>query len=177
MQKKSKVTNVQSNGTWEGSYGTMYKFEVSFENGDTGEYSSKSKDQNKFVIGHETEYEFTDGKYPKVKPVYNPPSGGSFNKFNNDPNRQKMIVKQSSLKVASDLCIANKKTDLDSVFNVAEQIVAWVMDDKPIQDVKLRTGIETKSVTRTQAKKDIANEMENFAEQSGQTMHPEDLPF
>ena len=116
-------------------------------------------------------------KYPKVKPVYNPPSGGSFNKFNNDPNRQKMIVKQSSLKVASDLCIANKKTDLDSVFNVAEQIVAWVMDDKPIQDVKLRTGIETKSVTRTQAKKDIANEMENFAEQSGQTMHPEDLPF
>ena len=130
MQKKSKVISVQSNGTWEGSYGTMYKFEVSFENGDTGEYSSKSKDQNKFVIGHETEYEFTDGKYPKVKPVYNPPSGGSFNKFNNDPNRQKMIVKQSSLKVASDLCIANNKTDLNSVFKMADQIVAWVMDDK-----------------------------------------------
>lgn len=137
MQKKSKVISVQSNGTWEGSYGTMYKFEVSFENGDTGEYSSKSKDQNKFVIGHETEYEFTDGKYPKVKPVYNPPSGGSFNKFNNDPNRQKMIVKQSSLKVASDLCIANNKTDLNSVFKMADQIVAWVMDDKagePIED-------------------------------------------
>ena len=130
MQKKSKVISVQSNGTWEGSYGTMYKFEVLFENGDTGEYSSKSKDQNKFVIGHETEYEFTDGKYPKVKPVYNPPSGGSFNKFNNDPNRQKMIVKQSSLKVASDLCIANNKTDLNSVFKMADQIVAWVMDDK-----------------------------------------------
>ena len=130
MQKKSKVISVQSNGTWEGSYGTMYKFEVSFDNGDTGEYSSKSKDQNKFVIGHETEYEFTDGKYPKVKPVYNPPSGGSFNKFNNDPNRQKMIVKQSSLKVASDLCIANNKTDLNSVFKMADQIVAWVMDDK-----------------------------------------------
>jgi len=135
MQKKSKVTNVQSNGTWEGSYGTMYKFEVSFENGDTGEYSSKSKDQNKFVIGHQTEYEFTDGKYPKVKPVYNPPSGGSFNKFNNDPNRQKMIVKQSSLKVASDLCIANNKTDLNSVFKMADQIVAWVMDDKAGQPV------------------------------------------
>ena len=34
MQKKSKVTNVQSNGTWEGSYGTMYKFEVTFDDGD-----------------------------------------------------------------------------------------------------------------------------------------------
>ena len=130
MQKKSKVISVQSNGTWEGSYGTMYKFEVSFENGDTGEYSSKSKDQNKFVIGHETEYEFTDGKYPKVKPVYNPASGGSYNKFNNDANRQKMIVKQSSLKCAVDLCIADNKTDLHSVFKVANNIVRWVMEEE-----------------------------------------------
>lgn len=169
MQKKSKVTSVQSNGTWEGSYGTMYKFEVSFENGDTGEYSSKSKDQNKFVIGHETEYEFTDGKYPKVKPVYNPPTGGSFNKFNNDPNRQKMIVKQSSLKVASDLCIANKKTDLDSVFNVAEQIVAWVMDVK-----------ETSSAfgeTNNEVRKQMIKEMDKFASASGQSVNNEDLPF
>lgn len=168
MQKKSKVTNVQSNGTWEGSYGTMYKFEVSFENGDTGEYSSKSKDQNKFVIGHETEYEFTDGKYPKVKPVYNPPSGGSFNKFNNDPNRQKMIVKQSSLKVASDLCIANNKTDLNSVFKMADQIVAWVMDDKAGEPVNQEY---------TSVRKEVIKEMDNFAEKSGQSMNAEDLPF
>lgn len=130
MQKKSKVTYVQANGTWEGNYGVMYKFEVTFENGDIGEYSSKAKDQNKFVTGQEVEYTLTGGQFPKVKPVYNPQGGGSFNKYNNDPNRQKMIVKQSSLKVASDLCIANKKTDLNSVFQIADQIVAWVMDDK-----------------------------------------------
>jgi hypothetical protein len=168
MQKKSKVTNVQSNGTWEGSYGTMYKFEVSFENGDTGEYSSKSKDQNKFVIGHETEYEFTDGKYPKVKPVYNPPSGGSFNKFNNDPNRQKMIVKQSSLKVASDLCIANNKTDLNSVFKMADQIVSWVMDDKAGEPVNQEY---------TSVRKEVIKEMDKFASASGQSVNNEDLPF
>ena len=40
-QKKSTVTNVQSNGTWDGQYGLMHKFEVSFENGDVGEYLSK----------------------------------------------------------------------------------------------------------------------------------------
>lgn len=168
MQKKSKVTNVQSNGTWEGSYGTMYKFEVSFENGDTGEYSSKSKDQNKFVIGHETEYEFTDGKYPKVKPVYNPPSGGSFNKFNNDPNRQKMIVKQSSLKVASDLCIANNKTDLNSVFKMADQIVSWVMDDKAGEPVNQEY---------TSVRKEVIKEMDKFASASGQSLNNNDLPF
>ena len=45
--KNSKVTSVQSNGTWEGKYGMMYKFEIGFENGDVGEYSSKNQEQNK----------------------------------------------------------------------------------------------------------------------------------
>ena len=53
MNKKSKVTEVQSNGTWEGNYGTMYKYEIVFDNGDCGEYSSKSEDQTKFVIGQD----------------------------------------------------------------------------------------------------------------------------
>ena len=67
--KKSKVISVQANGTWEGKYGIMYKYEVSFENGDSGEYSSKSENQTKFIEGQETEYEFIDGKFPKIKPV------------------------------------------------------------------------------------------------------------
>jgi len=83
MIKTSKVKSVQANGTWEGKFGLMYKFEVSFENGDTGEYSSKSQDQTKFVEGQEAEYEYTDGKFPKVKPFYaQPSSNGSFG-FNN----------------------------------------------------------------------------------------------
>ena len=54
MNKKSKVVSVQANGTWEGKYGVMYKYEVAFENGDAGEYSSKSAEQNKFVEGQLT---------------------------------------------------------------------------------------------------------------------------
>ena len=71
MTKKSKVLRVAGNGTWEGKYGLMYKFEVEMENGDIGEYSSKSKDQTKFIEGQETEYEFLDGQFPKIKPVNN----------------------------------------------------------------------------------------------------------
>ena len=37
--KKSTVTRVAGNGTWEGKYGLMYKFEVEMENGDIGENS------------------------------------------------------------------------------------------------------------------------------------------
>ena len=50
---KGKVVNVQSNGTWEGQYGTMFKFEVEMENGNIGEYSSKSEHQTKFIINQE----------------------------------------------------------------------------------------------------------------------------
>jgi hypothetical protein len=133
MQKKGIVKNVQSTGTWDGKFGTMYKFEVTIGD-DTGEYSSKSKDQTKFVIGQEAEYTFTDGNYPKIKPVFTQSFGGGFNKSEN-PERQKMIVKQSSLKVAVDLCIANKKTDLNSVFELADKVVSWVMDDNAGQPV------------------------------------------
>ena len=71
MIKKGIVKNVQANGTWQLKDGskTFYKHEVSFDNGDTGEYSSIMQDQTKFVVGQETEYEFIDGKFPKIKPV------------------------------------------------------------------------------------------------------------
>ena len=63
MEKKSKVNGVSANGTWDSKYGTMYKFEVSFENGDVGEYNSKTQDQTKFVIGQEAEYSITSREY------------------------------------------------------------------------------------------------------------------
>jgi|TARA_R110000751_G_scaffold78796_1_gene159011 hypothetical protein len=129
MNKKSKVTSVQANGTWDGKFGTMYKHEITFENGDCGEYSSKAKDQQKFIIGQEAEYTYTDGQYPKVKPIFVQSGGGNW-KPNDNPERQLMIVKQSSLKVASDLCISEGKTDLKIVFAKAKMIVDWVMNEE-----------------------------------------------
>ena len=35
-------------------------YTILFDNGDQGEYSSKSDDQNKFVVGEEVEYERID---------------------------------------------------------------------------------------------------------------------
>ena len=132
MIKKSKVTNVQNNGTWEGKFGLMYKFEVEFSNNDWGEYSSKSKDQNKFVIGEEVEYEFIGGKFPKVKPVYQKPdfaSNGFSGGYKKDDNVQKMIVKQSSLKAAVDYCSGGNCSTSD-VLKVAQEFVDWVMENK-----------------------------------------------
>tara|TARA_R100000329_G_scaffold64887_1_gene57545 strand:+ start:239 stop:697 length:459 start_codon:yes stop_codon:yes gene_type:complete len=142
--KKSIVENVQGNGTWEGKYGLMYKYEVAFENGDTGEYSSKSADQNKFVIGKETEYEWHDGQWPKVKPITNfDLNKRSFTNNKVDPERQVMIVKQSSLARAMEFHL--KKHETGSILNEneileqAQRFTDWVMgSDKqePIKETK-----------------------------------------
>jgi hypothetical protein len=132
MIKTSTVKNVQANGTWEGKFGMMYKFEVEFENEDAGEYSSKTQDQTKFVEGQEMEYEFIDGNFPKVKPVYQKPdfaSNGFSGGYKKDDKVQKMIVKQSSLKSAVDYCSKGNCSPSD-VIKVAQEFVDWVMEDK-----------------------------------------------
>ena len=68
MQKNSTVTRVTGNGTWEGKFGLMYKFEIEMENGDIGENLSKTP-ECRFKEGQQTDYEFIDGEWPKIKPV------------------------------------------------------------------------------------------------------------
>ena len=125
--KKSKVKQVQPNGTWEGNYGMMYKFEITFENGDAGEYSSKSEQQTKFIEGQESEYEFTGGKFPKVKPYYAPPSGGQ-SYYKKDDSVEDLIVRQSSLKAAVDYCKGNNCSP-EEVCETADIFVNWVKED------------------------------------------------
>jgi len=133
--KNSKVLSNQANGSLDLQHGTFFKFEISFEDGTVGEYLSKSQDggNKNFPIGQEKEFEVTENKFgKKIKPHFaqksftpQQASGTSTN-----PDIQRMIVKQSSLKVASDICIANKKTDLNTIFKTANTIFEWVMEDK-----------------------------------------------
>tara|TARA_R100000808_G_scaffold20598_1_gene44515 strand:+ start:53 stop:580 length:528 start_codon:yes stop_codon:yes gene_type:complete len=104
MIKKSKVTNVQGGGTWSPNNNPdkiFYGFEVEMENGDIGQYSSIKKEQDKFIVGQEVEYEFIDGRFPKVKPVYQKPgfSGGSKGGYT-DADKMRM-AKSVAIKSAS----------------------------------------------------------------------------
>lgn len=94
MQKTSKVTNVSSNGSYDGRYGTMYKFIVTFDNGDSGSYASKKQEQDKFIIGQVTDYTIEqNGQYTNIKPVQTNTFSG---KPKDDRKRQYMIMLQSS---------------------------------------------------------------------------------
>jgi hypothetical protein len=70
MVKKSKVVTLHPNGFWESTYGKMFRFEIRFENGDFGEYSSKFENPKYFVVGNECHYEVVyNGRYKKIKPA------------------------------------------------------------------------------------------------------------
>jgi len=99
MTKNSKVIRVTGNGTWEGQYGLMYKFEIEMENGDIGEYMTKSQAQTKFIEGQQTDYEFTDGQFPKIKPVNNFQPRANYSSSSSDV--------QDNIRFAQSLNIAN----------------------------------------------------------------------
>ena len=126
--KNGKVKNVQANGTWEGHYGLMYKFEVEFENGDSGQYLSKSQNQTKFVIGQETDYEYIGGKYPKIKPASN------YQKNSTPPKNEKTqeyIIKQNAL---TNACNIVGESDVHKIIDIAEIFSKWVLTgEKPQQ--------------------------------------------
>ena len=50
--KKSVVTKIKylEGNDYTGQYGTYFKFDVAFENGDVGEYAAKDKDNPKFIM-------------------------------------------------------------------------------------------------------------------------------
>ena len=56
-----KVTAVQNNGTYQGSYGLMYKQEVTLDDGTTGEVSAKT--EGKWKVGDTVEVQRTETQY------------------------------------------------------------------------------------------------------------------
>ena len=136
--KKSTVKNVQSNGTWEGKFGVMYKYEIEMTNGDTGQYMSKSDSQDKFKKGDVVDYEWHPGDFPKIKPDnsdYNKKFGDNGKSYNKETREvtqngrviqndtQNQIIRQSSIRTASEFCRGN--CTIDELLDNAEIIYQW----------------------------------------------------
>lgn len=132
--KKGVVRSVTGNGTWDSKYGTMYKFEIAFDNGDAGEYNSKSQDQTKFVIGQEAEYtiasrEYNGNTFYTIKPAQPAGGYGGGYKSKADPEKDKRIAKLAVLKSATELVTA-KLIDRKDIFVIADEMMKWVYDEK-----------------------------------------------
>lgn len=130
--KNSIVKSIQPNGTWDGKYGLMYKFEIGFENGDVGEYSSKNKDQDKFYIGSKTDYEYIDGKFPKVKPVYIKPDSFNQSSPKQDVNVNNSIARAVAFKGAVEF--DNQCTPEVVLKNAKYFYDNWLCDNYDVQN-------------------------------------------
>jgi len=119
--KESKVLDVQANGTWKTDDGTtFYKFEVTMENGDSGEYYAKSPDQEKFTKGQPASYTFRDGKFPKIKPVWTQTTTGGGTTTTH--NREDLIVRQTCIKAGAEV-----SNNPEHAVMAAEVFYRWVM--------------------------------------------------
>ena len=175
MEKTSKVTQVAGVGSWNGQYGIMYKFEVSFENGDMGQYLSKSIDQNKFKQGVEATYtiegkEFNGNTFYTVKPVMAQQQAfqGGKPAYQKDPETDKRITRMSVLKGAVDLAVGGE-IKIHDITKVAQIFERYVM-----------TGEDTITAMYAAAQpKQTGNIEAKFQEQAIQHMDMggDDLPF
>lgn len=136
QNKRSAVTNVTANGSFDGQYGTLYKFEITFANGDSGEYASKSQSQTKFQTGVETDYTITDRTfkdriYYKIAPVMAQPGHTQGQQApsgtHRDPDTGKHIMRMSVLKVAGDLAI-NGDIKLHEILSYAQIFEHFVLN-------------------------------------------------
>jgi len=145
IMKTAKVVSVSPKGDFAFNGKTFYKFFVTLDNGDSGEYNSVKADQDKFVAGAEVEYEITSNQYGnKIKPVYNA-GGGGYSKpsySGNNDDKQKLIVKQSCLKAAVDL-LKDKGAKSTDVLKVADAFVEWVLE-QPKQETNYNTHFSSR---------------------------------
>lgn len=143
MEKTSKVLSAQSNGSFESNYGTLYGFEVAFENGDVGNYNSKSADQNKFVAGQEATYTIEtkptkNGKtFTAIKPVfgtqqqnYSRPmsqntSTPSASYGAKSPETEARIIRMNAL-TSSVNFLKERNCDLKEILEVAETFISFI---------------------------------------------------
>ena len=128
--KTSKVTKAEFKKEFDSNYGKLYSFLVEFENGDSGFYNSKNKDNPKFTVGKEADYTVEEkqgnkGSYNIIKPVKK-----DFT-TTYDKGSSKGGNASFALSYAKDYYIAccnhiDPKTDADTICEVAEIFKNWL---------------------------------------------------
>lgn len=133
--KKSVVNKVIHNARQFHANGTTYYVhKISFENGDNGDYNSKSETCKKFQEGKEEEYTIDkgDGKYaPKIKPIQEKQQSG--NRFQPQPKNEKLILAQTCIKSACELNardthLKSMQSSIEQVLEDAEKMFNWCIE-------------------------------------------------
>tara|TARA_R110002020_G_scaffold2793_12_gene13120 strand:+ start:443 stop:889 length:447 start_codon:yes stop_codon:yes gene_type:complete len=120
--KTSTIVSAKFLKTWESRKGdTFYAHQIQMENGDCGEYSSKTQEQNKFVEGEQTEYEYHPHEsFPKIKPHYARPQFTG-----NAMQNENTMIPSVAIK-ASAVFNAGRSVDAQQVVKDARVFAAYI---------------------------------------------------
>jgi hypothetical protein len=147
--KKSVVKSVKylEGKDFEGNFGTLYKYEVVMENGDIGEYSSKSQHQDKFIEGKTTDYDWDTKypKFPKIKPhsmfegtprAITPQNNSNGLKTPENANREVLIIRQVCIKASCEYH-AGRNTSTEDVISDAQMFEKYITGQMKIGSVEI----------------------------------------
>lgn len=134
--KKSQIKSVESLGTYDFNEKRFYKWEVTMENGDNGEVSTLDETHKTWSIGETITYDIIQNDYgTKLKRKFDSPfkpQNNATGGFKHNPNKERLIVKQTCLKAACDLS-GSKNTSVSKVLEVADIFFKWVMNENNIK--------------------------------------------
>ena len=130
-QSKMKIVSISPNGTWNSNDGnTFYKFQIQFDNGQSGTLFSKSQDAP-HQVGEDINCTINERGTIKVERS----GGGNWSRGGaapraNDAERTASIVRQVALKAAVELSAAHaaagKSIPTDNILDLAERFNAWL---------------------------------------------------
>jgi hypothetical protein len=132
MEKEGKITNIQGDGT----FNDLYKFEIELDNGDSGKIYKK-RDNAGVLVGETITYTKNDKGTIKIKTGYEKRFSEKFPDKGHDIRRQRYIIRQSSLKTATDFVIHTKGSEND-IWMLATKMVAFCMDDRNPENNKIK---------------------------------------
>ena len=128
---KSKVKEISFINEWEGNYGKMYSFSISFEDGTTGSFNAKKREQTTVKIGEIVEYEITGqdnrgvNRIKIVKPKFE--AKGSFNDPVNNKRMARSMAQSCALIALTNLQFHS--ISLGHILKVADYFHTWIVLD------------------------------------------------
>jgi len=143
--KTSQVVKCQFKKEWQSKNGPLFSWQVAFDNGDSGEFNTKSPDKGPWEVGEEANYTLEPKDYngttyykgTKITPFQQgkPAYSGGGAKWTPDPEKetrrerwakQVIISRQSALNTASSLISAGcGPSTTDNLRDIAEQLEKW----------------------------------------------------
>lgn len=128
--KKSRVSKIVHNvRQYPSANGMIYYHELTFDNGDKGQYGSKEDTCKKFTEGQEHEYtieEKSNGAYKnyQIKPIQPQQHVGG---FKGQPKDEGAIIAQSCLNYSTQFYQQRSAGTEDKIFELAERMHQWVI--------------------------------------------------